>query len=117
VSPALRKWILAASTLLIVSLVVALVLPWWRANARISDPQWVEHAAPREVAREAENVLRYPVGNHHDACLLLIQTGDSLSVPVLRQSLARFDESECTADHCREALRALTPDNSMNQQD
>jgi hypothetical protein len=63
----------------------------------------------------AHQVIRFPMGNHHDAFLLLEKVGDKESVPLLMNALKWQDLPEdeddllvCTTTHCLEALQSLT---------
>lgn len=111
VIPSQKRLRVAVLLLSTIAVLVVLLLPPWRANTRISDPEWLSTASPQDVAREASAVLRFPLGNHHDACLLLVQAGNASSVPALVHALSRFDESDdgnlCTKDHCLSALRLI----------
>jgi alpha-tubulin suppressor-like RCC1 family protein len=81
-------------------------------NQRLGDVQFLEHATEEEAARTAERVLWFPIGNHHDACLMIDAVGDVRSVPALLQALRYNPPDEggmvCTTMHCFDALRAVT---------
>jgi hypothetical protein len=98
------------------TLVAGLVGAWWQlfgiANRRLNDVDFLEHATEEEAARTAERVLWFPIGNHHDACLMLDAVGDVRAVPALLQALRYNPPQEggmvCTTLHCFDALRAVT---------
>ena len=78
-------------------------------NRLLSDPQFLQRASQSELRRTAHDVLRYPYGNDHDACLALLRVGDATSVPYLQRAIRRQQGKtpglmECTEAHCREAL-------------
>ena len=73
---------------------------------------------PDQHRELAHRVLRYPVGNHHDAFLELEMFGNRDSVPKLISALKWHDPLSssnimvCTKIHCLEALREITGENN-----
>ena len=96
--------------------VIAAGVGWWTwyvPNRNLSRQAWLERASRLELKETSERILRWPWGNHHDACLYLKGVGDAGSVPIIRRALGWVDDSgpgrvaSCTFSHCREALAAL----------
>jgi len=86
---------------------------WWNSNRYLNDPEWLRTTSPDEMRDTAHRVIRLPVGNHHDAFLVLMRTGNAESIPLLVKALRWHDPDgsgfiPCTTDHCLEALRNLT---------
>jgi len=84
---------------------------WW-ANRTLHSTAWYESANPEEKLRVAHRVISFPIGNHHDAFLLIKEHGDWESVPRLISAL-KWQQKDpatmpCTTSHCLEALEKLT---------
>ena len=112
--PAWRRVIVVASflpaTLVLGALARELV---WIPNQQFGDADFLAHASVAEQVKAAERVLAFPVGNHHDACLLLDAAGDVRAVPALLRGLRWVPEPVdgavvCTTIHCLDALRRIT---------
>jgi hypothetical protein len=90
------------------------VTEWWVPNRKMADPAWWEQANADDVRRVSHKVLRFPVGNHHDAFLALAKVGNAESVPLIIDALQwqdinpKGDFEECSVSHAFEALRSLT---------
>jgi len=86
---------------------------WLVPNRRLGDPEWLAAASAVELRETAHQVLFWPVGNHHDACLYLQRVGDASSAPAIRRALQWTDDSgperiaSCTHQHCLDAIRIL----------
>jgi len=95
----------------VVALGVAAALAWWIPNQRLGDLDFMTQASDSELRDTAHQVLRYPWGNDHDACLVLLRVGNKSSIPYLQKAVRRRQSGsasmECTAAHCREALRRV----------
>ena len=105
--------LLTLITALLLVLTAIFILSFWIPNKRLADPDWWRTTSPEEMRSTAHWVLRFPVGNHHDAFLVLYQTGNAESVPLLIRALRWHNVSgedfiPCTTEHCLDALRNLT---------
>lgn len=80
----------------------------------MSNPDWWQTASQEEIRSVCHQVLRFPIGNHHDAFLTLANIGDAESVPLLVKSLKGLAGSDstgftiCTTEHVIDALQSLT---------
>jgi hypothetical protein len=80
-------------------------------HRRMRDMQWLETAMPEEQRQVAHRILSLPIGNHHDAFLVLIRHGTAASTPYLLNRLKNYGDTdfiECSHDHCVEALKTIT---------
>ena len=106
-----RLW-LACLVLVVTTLIVGYAYSRiWKPHQKMSDTQWLATASPQEQRKTAHQILRLPVGNHHDAFLVLILHGTEESVPYLLNRLKKYadgDFIECSHDHCVAALRRIT---------
>jgi len=103
---------IALSVVLVAAVVGAgTMIRWWIPNRRISDLDYLNRASPDELRDTAHQVLRFPWGNDHDACLVLFGVGDESSIPYLQRAIRRWhsdgDTADCTLSHCRDALRVV----------
>jgi hypothetical protein len=97
-------------------LIVGLALfrfTWLDPNSHFGDMEWLQAASEEEIRTTSHMILWWPWGNHHDACLLLIDAGDESSIPYLEKALARYDYLPddivvCTYKHCQDALKKIT---------
>ncbi len=87
---------------------------WWVPNHQLSDVAWLKQATADELREASHWVMRWPVGNHHDACLYLERVGTRASVPIIANALPWVDDSDppdrlasCSLNHCQDALRTL----------
>jgi len=55
----------------------------WIPNQKLLDKAWWEESTPKEKRILAHKILSYPVGNHHDALIILIEHGNDESIPYL----------------------------------
>jgi hypothetical protein len=91
-----------------------LFVMWWIPNQKMAELNWWENASKDELRKVSHQVLRYPIGNHHDAFIVLEKIGNAESVPLLIRALKWQDPpgedgfTVCTLDHCLSALRSLT---------
>jgi hypothetical protein len=90
----------------------------WIPNQKLRDLKWFESADKTEKRCVAHQVLQFPWGNDHDAFLILAETGNPSSIPILIAAL-RWQEHtdnsgamECTKGHCLQALQRLTRSNA-----
>lgn len=87
---------------------------WWVPNQKMGEVDWWENASEDEIRRVSHQVLRFPLGNHHDAFIALDKIGNAQSVSLLIRALKWQDQPGedgfvvCTTDHCLSALRSLT---------
>jgi len=87
---------------------------WWVPNQKMREINWWERASKEEMRRVSHQVLKFPIGNHHDAFIALEKIGNATSVPILIKALKWQDLPDkdgfvvCTTDHCLSALRSLT---------
>ena len=112
----IRLLALLLAGLFVVGGFVAFRLFWLDPNMNIGDGDWLAVANRAEFNEEACKVLRWPWGNHHDACILLADFGETESIPCMLNGM-KWAESEadppdrlpdCTHAHCREALERVT---------
>jgi len=109
-----KKIALICMMIIFSGVILSIYITWWVPNQKMRDLQWWENASAGEMRKVSHQVLRYPVGNHHDAFLALEKIGNSASVPLLIRALKWHDSSgeddfvTCTTDHCLSALRSLT---------
>ena len=112
-----RKALIATAVLGALAAVCALAAWsfWWVPNQQISDEKWLKQATAEELREESQWGMRWPVGNHHDACLYLERVGTRESVSIIAHALPWVDDSEpprrlasCSLGHCEDALRALS---------
>ena len=84
----------------------------WLPNTKLGDLDFLENATSEEQREVAHKVLRFPLGNHHDAYQILVEIGNESSIPYLLNRLKDYDHDndirECTETHCLEALREIT---------
>ena len=86
----------------------------WIPHQKMRELIGWENASEDEIRTVSHQILRYPVGNHHDAFLALEKVGNAKSVPLLIRALkwhepsAEDDFIVCTTDHCISALQSLT---------
>ncbi len=88
----------------------------WIPAGYLRDVSWLNNTPAQEKIKIAHKVLRYPIGNHHDAFIILVHHGNEDSIPYLINALKwyeRFNKEEddfiaCTKTHCLEALRKIT---------
>jgi len=86
---------------------------WYLPNQNLMNLDWLESASRQELRETSERVVRWPWGNHHDACLYLEVVGDAGSIQVIERALDWVDDSgpgrvaSCTLSHCREAMEVL----------
>jgi hypothetical protein len=81
----------------------------------LQDHEWWEKSSSSEKRKLAQRALKYPLGFHHDACIILIDHGNEESVPYLLTYLKWYDYFNkdddfivCTKSHCLEALQKIT---------
>jgi len=72
--------------------VVFLYSKWWVPNQKMRELNWWEHASKDEIRRVSHQVLRFPIGNHHDAFIALEKIGNAESVPLLIRALKWQDQ-------------------------
>jgi hypothetical protein len=87
----------------------------WVPNRKLLDINWIEAASHQERLDVAHQVLSFPVGDHHDAFLVIGDWGDASSIPYLLRGLRwqRRTDAEnpgmaCTKSHCLDALKRIT---------
>jgi len=103
---------LAVTTAVLILAAGMLYGQFWIPNKQIMDTEWLDTATRSEIREVCHQVLRFPVGNHHDAFIYLMGTGDKSSVPILIRAL-KWNEPDgdfivCTTKHCVDALYSLT---------
>ena len=72
---------------LLLAVGVYVYLAWWTPNQRMRDLQWWQNASEDEMRATCHQILRFPLGDHHDAFLTLAEIGNAESVPVIIRSL------------------------------
>ncbi len=107
-------WSIGAIAILLVLVAIFGVLYIWHLNRLLYDFNWTSQAKPEEIKVVSQRILLFPVGNHHDAFIFLIDYGDVDSVPYLLRGLAweadtpehgvMIDTKMC----CLDALRRIT---------
>lgn len=111
----MQKVVTAA--VLLVLVVVCLYYAYreiWIPNKTLQDYNWLMIAPSEEIREVSHKVIRFPIGNHHDAFLNLMVTGNAESVPLLiaalrwHETAAGDDFVVCTTVHCLAALKSLT---------
>lgn len=106
------------SLLLMGFLVVMFVFQLWLPNKKINDLEWREKASIEEIRELSHKILSFPVGNHHDAFILLLGVGNKDSIPYLISALKWQEDTEkeglmsCTKSCCLEALKKLSDHNA-----
>ena len=90
----------------------------WIPNRKMINMEWLESKpSPEEQRKVAYQVLNFPFGNHHDAILILIDSGNKESIPYILSVLKTFENKEeviCTYQHCIDALKKITGKNFKN---
>jgi hypothetical protein len=97
----------------IASVVLFLYIETWIPNCKMRDINWYEHASNEELRSVCHKVLRFPIGLHHDAFIILTEVGNKDSVPIIIRSLKwqtppKENMMVCTTGHALESLRSLT---------
>ena len=74
------------------------------------NPNFMESASPEDRLKALHYVIKYPVGDPHDAFILLIDYGTEESLYYLEKrakSYRKENNTVCTADHCYSAIKAI----------
>lgn len=109
------KITISATSLIVILLSIFVYFEIVVPHNTLRDLEWWEQASAEEQRQVAHQILRYPVGNHHDAFLILTEFGNSESIPYLLNGLKWyefFNRGEdfilYSRDHCLDALRKIT---------
>ncbi len=124
-----NHWRTAATVLCLINLVAigsvgVYLYGWWQAWNRLYHIDWTQFKSPEELREIAERTLRVPL-DIHDPCIMLMEHGDSGSVPYLIGALkwqpnwpTENGFGECTKGHCLDALKKITGvDAGLNYED
>jgi hypothetical protein len=125
-SPKWRRLLRKAIRISIISAIIAALafgLWWWavlrpyRRLQAMLEASASRAPSPAEFHAAAHDVLRFYCADPHDAFIVLIDYGDSTSIPYLIRSLWWQGDTPphgvmiCTKEHCLKALRKLTARN------
>ena len=77
-----------------------------------------DYALRKKIRNACHKILRYRIGNHHDAFIAIIEVGDKDSIPYLiralkwqhvehKDAVAKRELVPCTFKHCVDALEKL----------
>jgi hypothetical protein len=86
----------------------------WIPHKKITDESWLKSTSPVERIRLAHTILKQPIGNHHDALIIVLRGGKKDSIPYLLNYLKRQEDINsggfiiCTRSHCIDALKKIT---------
>jgi len=121
------KWILSAGAFVLAAAVFAAATEYYRcrrAHENLRDLQWWEESTPEEKLAVAHQAIRWPIGDPHDAFLIICDHGGPESVPPLIRALKWQEHTVpggdmlCTKAHCLQALRKITGvDAGLNYED
>jgi len=106
--------VLLGVVILIAFLAGIMLRPWYIATRRLNDYNWLAQATAAQQRDTAHEVLSLPMGNQHDAFVILMHVGTRESVPYLIRALrwqphtAAGGRMACEKMHCLEALRNIT---------
>ncbi|MEK7484384.1 MAG: hypothetical protein AABZ60_08645 [Planctomycetota bacterium] len=101
------------SLLLIGFTALMFVFQIYLPNRKINDVTWQEKATVEELRELSHKVLSFPIGNHHDAFMILERVGNKDSIPYLISGLKWQNETNegiitCEKSCCLKALKKLT---------
>lgn len=111
-----RRLRICLAGFLVLSALVLIIfkLLWFDPNSKLSDLSFLESASREEVREVSHQILSWPWGNHHDACIYLDAVGNESSVEYLVNALEWVDDSgpgrlaSCSLIHCFDALKKIT---------
>ncbi|MCK5683589.1 hypothetical protein KAJ27_05690 [bacterium] len=111
-----KIWIITTvSFVIIIASIMFFYVNVFIPNRKIMDTEWFKSKPSHKEQRElAHKILSFPFGNHHDALLILIDSGNKESIPYLLSVLKKIENRNkedgvvCTYAHCVEALKKIT---------
>ena len=104
------KILIYATLLLAVSLSIWEAASIRNAHKKMRDIEWCQTATQDEMREMAHKVIKYPIGDPHDAYLLLRSCGNEESIEYLENRAKGYSTTgpqECTVSHCFEALETV----------
>ena len=107
-----HKWIIfiALTTLSLVSFIAYEAYMVSTSIKKVYDPSYMESAPLEDRLKSLHYTIKYPIGDHHDAYIYLIEIGTEESLYYLEKRAKSYrieDNTICTASHCFDAIKSI----------